>query len=275
MLLGYVTNGLRDHRLDDALRLLADHGYEAVGLTLDVGHLDPFRASAHEIAVIAALVARLRLHVVIETGARFLLDPRTKHEPTLMTRGAQARALRLDHYARAARIGRELGASALSFWAGVDRNPRPDALAWLDEGVRRTAAIVRAEGLEPSLEPEPGMAIETLAQFDALAQRLGAEAPRLTLDVGHLYVTGEGDPAELCRRWAARCAQVQIEDMRRGVHEHLPPGEGEVEFPAVFRALRDAAYRGPVCFELSRSSHDAPRLVERCARLFAEARHGA
>ena len=85
MLLGYNTNGLQNHRLEDALRLLADHGYEAVALTLDTGHLDPLRSSTAEIQRIATLLGRLDLHPVIETGARFVLDSQRKHEPTLMT----------------------------------------------------------------------------------------------------------------------------------------------------------------------------------------------
>ena len=38
----YNTNGLANHRLDDALAFLADSGYAGVALTLDHGHLDPF-----------------------------------------------------------------------------------------------------------------------------------------------------------------------------------------------------------------------------------------
>ena len=40
---GYVTNGFRDHALDDVFALLADLGYDGVGITLDVGHLHPFQ----------------------------------------------------------------------------------------------------------------------------------------------------------------------------------------------------------------------------------------
>ena len=50
----YVTNGLADHRLEDALRLLADCGYDGVALTLDHVHFDPFAAN------LPARAARLR-----------------------------------------------------------------------------------------------------------------------------------------------------------------------------------------------------------------------
>ncbi|HLU39777.1 MAG TPA: sugar phosphate isomerase/epimerase family protein [Planctomycetota bacterium] len=272
MLLGYNTNGLRDHRLEDALRLLADHGYQAVALTLDVGHLDPLRCTAAEVGAVAALLTQLGLEAVIETGARFVLDPWHKHEPTLMTRDPAARARRLDFYARCARIGADLGARTLSFWTGTDRGPERDRQAWLLEGVARTCEVVRAHGLVPALEPEPGMAVETCADYEAVAARLGREAPALCLDVGHLYVTGEGDPAQVIERHAARLRQVHLEDMRRGWHEHLPPGEGDVDFTAVRRALEHAGYRFAVCFELSRSSHAGPDMVRRCRAAWDAAR---
>jgi sugar phosphate isomerase/epimerase len=46
--------------------------------------------------------------------------------------------------------------------------------------------------------------------------------------------------------------------MRRGVHEHLMFGEGEIDFPPVLEALAAAGYSGGVYVELSRHSHQAP-----------------
>jgi sugar phosphate isomerase/epimerase len=93
---------------------------------------------------------------------------------------------------------------------------------------------------------------------------LGSEAPALTLDVGHLYAVWEGEPAAVVAASVPFLAQVHLEDMRRGVHEHLLPGAGDVDFSSILRALNKGSYSGPVCFELSRSSHCAPTAVATC-----------
>ena len=272
MLLGFNTNGLQNHRLDDALRLMADRGYQAVALTLDVQHLDPYRATPREVETIAALLEQLGLHPVIETGARFLLDPTDKHEPTLMTRGEDARAARLDFYARAARIGRDLGAQVVSFWSGVDRVPAEDSAEILRSGVLSACELISGVGLRPAMEPEPGMSVETVQDFLGLRRDLALEELALTLDIGHLYATREGSPEEIIPTVSQLLVQVHLEDMRRGVHEHLVPGEGHVDFHEVRRALEAARYAGPVCFELSRSSHRAHEVLGICQQVWEAAR---
>jgi sugar phosphate isomerase/epimerase len=270
MRLGYHTNSLQNHRLDDALALLAAHGYGAVSITPDTCHLDPSTTTDRQLDEVAARLRELALLPVIETGARFLLDPRVKHEPTLMTADPARRLQRLEFYGRVAAMGARLGAQVVSFWAGIDRSPGPDSRDRLLEGVAATCRRIRAEGLTPALEPEPGMAVETVADWHAVRAELGGEAPALTLDVGHLYVVWEGEPAELIAANAPFLAQVHLEDMRRGVHEHLVPGRGEVPFGKVLTALQKAGYEGSVSFELSRSSHEAPTAVATCAQLWRE-----
>ncbi len=62
---------------------------------------------------------------------------------------------------------------------------------------------------------------------------------------------------------AEHLVNVQIDDMRRGVHEHLEFGAGEIDFPPVLRALADGGYRGLVAVELPRHSHAAPDVAAR------------
>lgn len=275
MLLGYHTNSLQNHRLADALRLLAEHRYHAVAITPDTCHLDPDLATDSQLDGVARQLRDLGLQPVMETGARFLLDPKQKHEPTLMTRDPALRQRRLAFYGRVAAMGARLGARVVSFWAGIDRTPRADSPAWLAEGVSLACARIREHGLQPSLEPEPEMAVETFADWLRLRAVLGAVAPALTLDIGHLYAVQEGDPAAIIAAAGPYLAQVHLEDMRTGQHEHRLPGTGDVDFPGVLKALSAAGYRGPVCFELSRSSHQAPTAVAACRELWDRCVPGA
>ena len=268
MLLGYHTNSLQNHRFDAALQLLCDHGYRAIAITPDTCHLDPDQTTDRDLDAAAARLRDLGLKPVMETGARFLLDAKTKHEPTLMTRDRAQRDRRVAFYRRVAHMGQRLGAEVVSFWAGIDRARGADSEDWLLEGIDLACKEIRAQGLRPSLEPEPGMAVETVADYERVRAALGSDAPSLTLDIGHLYAVWEGDPSAIITRSAPFMAQVHLEDHRRGVHEHLLPGDGEVDFESVLRAISEAGYDGPVCFELSRQSHCAPAAVATCQELW-------
>ena len=50
------------------------------------------------------------------------MDPRAKHEPTLVTPSADGRARRLDFLRRCCDLAGVLGAEAVSFWAGVPQH---------------------------------------------------------------------------------------------------------------------------------------------------------
>ncbi len=256
----FNTNGTANHRLDDALGLIADAGYDGVALTLDIHHLDPFDPSFS--ANLQRLAARLRtlgLGCVVETGARFLLDPRAKHEPTLLSADAAGRARRLEFLCRALTVVAETGGEAMSFWAGVPKPgvARGQARAWLLEGIEAVVRRAEALGVAAALEPEPGMLIETPDDFAALR----VPGLRLALDTGHCLVTGEREPAAAVAAFADQIATVAIEDMRRGVHVHLPFGEGDMDVPSVLGALRRIHFKNLVCVELSRESHRADTMV--------------
>ncbi len=268
MKLGYITNGLAHHMLDDALELIADIGYRGVGLTLDVGHLNPFTAAAAEVARVGGRCRALGLAVSIETGARFLLDPGKKHEPTLITPDPDGRARRIDFYRRAVAIAAELGAGVLSLWSGVDHAGAPDAPAWLREGLGRTADLAARADVKVAFEPEPGMLLETVSDAAALVEELDHPALGLTVDVGHCVVLGE-DVAVSLRRAGNRLLNVHLDDSMPGVHEHLPFGQGRLELGAVFGALSEIGYDGPANVELSRHSHAAPSAARAAYRALA------
>lgn len=261
MLPGYNTNGFAHHRISDCLRILRDIGYESVALTLDVDLLDPpdQRGVSSAVRLLRPLVRDLGFRVTIETGARFILDPFRKHQPTLLSDRREARQMRLDYLMAAMDVAAELAADSVSIWSGT-AEPGADAGESFDRLVSGVGTLLdKADAVNVRLafEPEPGMLIDTMAVCQRLHEAVRHDRFGLTLDIGHVHCLGDGDIVEHIRRWRDVLWNVHIEDMRRGVHEHLMFGDGDVDFVPVFGALRHVAYAGPLHVELSRHSHDA------------------
>jgi sugar phosphate isomerase/epimerase len=260
---GYNTNGFAHHDLVDCFDVLADLGYEGVALSLDSHHLNPYRSSPAEVARIASELRKRKLRVCVETGSRFILDPRRKHEPTLLSTDGRER--RLDFLFRCIDIAADLGAEAVAVFSGMF----PQGVALAEAWKRLTDAVValldRAAargGVPIGFEPEPGMFVDKLSRYDRLLE-LAGERLRLTLDLGHVRCTERISIAEAVHQYAARIVNVHIEDIKGTQHLHLPFGEGDIDFPPALAALEGIGYRGLVHVELSRNSHDAPDQARR------------
>jgi L-ribulose-5-phosphate 3-epimerase len=271
--LAYNTNGLAHHRLDDAIDLLKRLGYRGVAVTVDAPHLDPRTTSSRELARVRRRLEAADLSVAVETGARYLLDPFRKHQPTLLSRRGWRR--REEFLLACLETARRLGARVVSLWSGTPDYPLGfrAGLERLAERCRRLADEARARGLVLGFEPEPGMLIDSLSRYRRLRDRVDHPAFGLTLDLGHVHCRGEGPVADRIEEFAADLRHVHAEDMVRGVHEHLPFGRGEMDYRPILRKLAEVGYRGMVAVELSRDSHRAVEAAEEAIAFFR--RHGA
>jgi L-ribulose-5-phosphate 3-epimerase len=261
MRLGYNTNGWAHHDPFVALELIAELGYRSVAITLDYGPLNPLAPEwPVQLQRLRATLQRLQLSSVIETGARYLLDPRRKHQPTLVSNQAAGRERRLDFLRRSLEAAAELQSDCVSLWSGSADEPADDQTL-LDRLAGSLEPLLRdAErlGVAIGFEPEPGMFIDSMQRYQRLLKWIDSPQLKLTLDLGHLYCQGEVPIADYIARWSDRIVNVHVEDMRAGVHEHLMFGEGEMEFPPIIAALARTGYQGGVHVELSRHSHEAP-----------------
>jgi L-ribulose-5-phosphate 3-epimerase len=259
MLLGFSTNSIGDVDPLDAIPMLRSMGYGSLAITLDHHTLDPFANDLPaRIARWREALARSRMACVIETGARHLLDPVQKHEPTLVTADREARQRRTDFLCRAIDIAVDLGATCVSLWSGVVRDSADEPSIWnrLTGSLAPVLDHAAARRMPLGFEPEPGMAIDTLARYGQLLDRLGRpDHLRLTVDIGHMECMGERPIADMLRPWADRVVNVHVDDMLACRHEHLPLSSGDVDFPPVLAALAAGGYVGGLHVELPRQSH--------------------
>ncbi|MBI5366451.1 MAG: sugar phosphate isomerase/epimerase [Planctomycetes bacterium] len=258
----YSTNAFTRTDLGAAIDAIARLGFAGIEVLADAPHLVPGQTDA---AAARALGARVRAaglaisNVNINTAR--VLDGATAGDgpgPTLVEADGARRAARLQYVVQALECAGELGAAAASITSG----PLP---AGADAGVARRLFLdalppilerARALGLRVGIEYEPDFVVgtaETLAQVlaAAAAPELGAN-----LDLGHAQVVGDAPEAAI-RRFAGRTWNMHVEDIRGRVHHHLVPGDGDLDFAAVRRALAETGYGGFLTLELYTCA-DAP-----------------
>jgi len=264
MILGYNTNGLAHHAPLDALQLLADTGFKSVAITIDHNWLNPKdERRLEQLKEIKQFLKDNGFSNVIETGARFLLDPFRKHWPTLMDDDDANVELRVDYLKYCIDTAVFLESDCVSIWSGK----KPEfqsfqrALDRLAKNLEPVLKYAEERAVYIGFEPEPGMLIDTTGRFERLLHLIDSHRLKMTMDIGHLFCLSEVPIVGYIERWIDRVINVHIEDMCAGLHEHLMFGEGQIHFPPVIEALLENDYQGTLNVELSRHSHNAAEIV--------------
>jgi len=263
----YNTLGCANHSLWDALDLIASAGYQGVALTLDVHHMNPF-ADDFDAALerLGKEFAAADLTVVVDTGARFLLDPRERYEPTLLNPSEEGRARRIAFVKKAIGVCKALNGEAVTFTAGrIRRNvSQANAGAWLLDGLTQIAEAGAEADVKVALEPAAGHMVATLDDFalvrDATKQMTAAPL-HLSLDLANTFTTGNRAPHQAVKEFGAILAAVSIADAAGTTPTHLPLGSGAMDVPAALGALQAIDYEGLITVRLPNDSHRADEVV--------------
>ena len=114
----------------------------------------------------------------------------------------------------------------------------------------RIAELGEREGIVFCLEnlntavDHPGTPFAKAADTLALIEAVDSPHLRLMLDLYHAQI-GEGNLIELVRRCGDAIGEIQVAD----VPGRCEPGTGEINYPAIARALTDIGYTGTVGLE--------------------------
>ncbi len=256
MKLSFSTNAYSRHSVFTAVEGIAAAGYEGVELLADMPHLYPFSFGAEEMTTLQELLQRHHLAVAninANTAMGYYGRPfwESLFEPSLANPDRQARKWRIDYTRRCIALAHRLGARNVSVTSGcMVPGIRPeDSLLLLRDSLKEVVAFAQDFGVRIGIEYEPGLLIscaEELATFLVLFDSpfLGAN-----LDLGHSHVLGE-DHSEVLALLGDKVFHIHLEDIRRRKHYHLIPGQGDMDFPAIFAALDQHGYQGFITIEL-------------------------
>jgi len=136
----------------------------------------------------------------------------------------------------------------------------------LGGGANAEASVLLARTLGPMAAraaPDISIAIEVAwapERIRALKRAIAATGIAnigLNIDTGHAHMGGQ-DAAAAIRAAGDALLTTHLQDNHGEVDEHLPPGQGDIDWADVMAALRDVEYEGVLMAELT----DSPKYRE-------------
>ncbi|WP_276301586.1 sugar phosphate isomerase/epimerase family protein [Halorussus lipolyticus] len=269
--LAFSTNAYTEYELPEAVRRIADHGYSGVELLGDDPHAyfpefgdEDRRAVQDALDETGLEVSNINANTAM--GYYDDAPPSAFFDPSVVTDDDEERAWRVEYTKRAIDLAEAVDSPAVCLATGrpLPGNPPEEAHQYLRESLAEILDYAEDRGVEVGIEYEPELLVECTDEVLALIEDVGRDSLGINLDVGHAAVYGE-DLTDTIHRSAGHITGVHLEDIvggRRGKHYHRVPGEGDLDFAAIFDALSDIDYDGFATLELYTYPDEPDRVAE-------------
>lgn len=234
----------RSMRLEDGIAWAADHGVKYIDIQLDTGANAFTNFDAARAAGIRAACERAGIHLGLHTLSAVNV---AEYSPLL----SEA----VDAYLRAyIDIAPRLGAEWVVVHAGYhftsDVKQRMqaglDRLRRMVEYAEKVGARILLENLnkEPELAEVHYLA-HTVEEWRSYYEQIQSPAFGLSFTANHAHLVPEGVPGFVDAIPWPRVTQVRLADCFRNGHEqHLLPGQGDFDFPDMFRRIEAKGFSG-------------------------------
>ncbi|MGF1634655.1 MAG: sugar phosphate isomerase/epimerase family protein [Phycisphaerae bacterium] len=271
--LAFSTNAFKQTDVLGAVEAIARAGYAGVEVMADAPHLVPLDGDDPLIDAVTARAGILKTGIANVNAFTGFCHAKTgvgdTYHPTWIEEDAALRDLRVNHTLAAVEMAARLGARTVSLQPGgptIGTNlDWQTAAGRFAEGLSRVLPTAKRLGVTLAVEPEPGLFIQTAGEYARFKQEHfpHEDHVRMNLDIGHLFCVGDDVPGVI-RSMAAEVAHVHLEDIKSNrVHQHHVPGDGAIDFPAIFAALSDVQYAGWVTVELYPYENNAAGVAQR------------
>ncbi len=249
--LAFSTNAYKKHSLEEAIGSIAALGYAGVEIMADVPHAYPPHISPERIHSLKSLLEKFKLGIS-NVNAFTLFALGDTYHPSWIESDPALRQQRIAHTLNCIEMTAALGAKTISLQPGgpMGHDTRSACLDRYEAGLREVLPAAQKHHIILMVEPEPGLLIETSAQCVEFLSRINHPNLKMNCDLGHFFCVGE-DPAHVLKSAQPWIAHIHLEDIREDrIHQHLIPGRGAMNWPAIFSAIRTIQYGGWITVEL-------------------------
>ncbi len=216
--LSYSTNGLTNLDLFQAIDAVEGAGFSGIELAFHQKQFNPFQRTAHDIIKLQKKFETGRLRPACIAPPTFFFLPERPHDPSIICVDLAGRKQRIHLIKEAIRFAKALGAPIVSFGSGFIRDEHlragaPDPEALLIDSVHQ--CLENSGDVILTIEPEPGMYVETLEQGVDIVKKVNSEKFRLHIDLCHAFCS-DLNYIEAIRRAAPYTKYLHVSDSTDG-----------------------------------------------------------
>jgi sugar phosphate isomerase/epimerase len=196
-----------------------------------------------------------------------------EEHPTWIEDNDVLRNRRIQHTIDSLYLAEQLGACTVSTFAGgkPENIGKAEAMSRFLDGLSQVLPHCESTGVALILEPKRDTLIERIGQFHALWDMFESSWLGLNVDIGQLVMEHENPVTELANM-KSFVWHVGLDDVSEDRFQRLlPPGEGIVDFSAIFRGLDGIGYTGYVTVELNDQGADAEKVAEEAIHALRQA----
>lgn len=250
-----ITWGGNDQQ---AITDLAGLGFR--GIQLRANTFGPYRTKPSELR---ALLEQHNLQLAMFSSGNVEIDP-AKYQSTI------------DQHVAHASFVKALGGSAIQLTNSArpkDRQPTTDELKRLATVMNEIGKQTADLGVQAVYHNHMHQLGETPAEVDVIVQAMNPSAVKLLLDIAH-YRQGGGQPEKAVRQYRDILHSLHLKDTKSplpdrpndpNAYKFVELGRGNVNVPAVFKALSDINFNGWGIVELD-GVPDQGRTPLQCAQ---------
>ncbi|MBL7190592.1 sugar phosphate isomerase/epimerase [bacterium] len=229
--IGFRLSGFKHQPLETALKSIADCGYQAVELCLEHPDLNPENPHHWSAEQLKPYLRECNL----EASAVSFHGKRA---------GGKEKREKCSYGMKSAS---DLGVKV--FISGSFLGHETVKFEEMCEFTSEMCVEAEKLGIDFAVEPEPGTVIHNSEDMESLIDRVKNPRLKINLDIGHSYLTENDIFDDICK-WSGIFVHTHIEDMKRSIHEHLIPGEGDLDFLKIFSIFRSIGYDGYFTIDL-------------------------
>lgn len=183
-----------------------------------------------------------------------------------------ARSAAVAELLRACESAALLGCGHVVLHPGPEREGRPPEAEFLQhmhhaaESLNTVAARCCELGVRLLLENMlPHLLFGHVRDMLYLLGEISACTVGACLDTGHAHLAGE--MGGVIHKLSGHLQLIHVNDNQGGRDDHLPPGDGHIDWPWVVSELRRAEFHGPLVLELAGGENESVETVlARCVR---------